>query len=348
MISLLLPAALLVLASLTMLSSISMHLFYLQLLWAALGTIVVITFLFFDWRPLLNYRWLIVSFYGLVISLLVAVLFSAPLIRHTRSWLQFGQFTLQPVELAKLSLILVYARFFSRRHVSIARVRTIADSFFYFVALAALVLPQPDLGSTLVLFGIWFVFLLVSGLPPRRIIAGFFLLLLVGAGLWFYGLKDYQRDRIAGVLYPERDPLGINYSVAQSKIAIGSAGFWGKGYKQGTQTQYGFLTEPADDFIFAAFVEEWGWFGGLLLVGIFLMLILTILNVGLRADQNFEKFICLGVAIIFGIQFFLNAGSEVGLSPVIGVTFPFLSYGGSSLLTNSTLLALVNAIGRRS
>ena len=140
----------------------------------------------------------------------------------------------------------------------------------------------------------------------------------------------------------------MNYSVAQSKIAIGSAGLWGKGYGQGSQTQLGFLPEPANDFIFSAFVEEWGWVFGIALIAAFFALIASILKVGYRAERNVEKLICLGAAILFAWQFFLNIGSATGMFPVVGVTFPFVSYGGSSLLTSLFLLAIIHAIEVRS
>jgi rod shape determining protein RodA len=161
-------------------------------------------------------------------------------------------------------------------------------------------------------------------------------------------LKPYHRARIVGFLYPDQNALGINYSAIQSKIAIGSAGFLGQGYGQGTQAQLGFLSEPSEDFIFAAFIEEWGVAGGIVIVAAFLFLIFQILRIGLLADENFEKFICLGAAIMLGVQFLLNTGSTTGLMPVIGVTFPFFSYGGSSMLANFFTISLVNSIRKRS
>ena len=141
--------------------------------------------------------------------------------------------------------------------------------------------------------------------------------------------------------------LGANYSVIQSKVAIGSAGMWGKGYGQGSQTQLGFLPDPGNDFILAALIEEWGMAGGILVVGAFLALIIGILKIGSLAVRNFEKFICLGAAIVFGTQFFMNAGSALGLVPVVGIPFPFLSYGGSSILTSFFLIAIIAGIERK-
>ena len=342
------PVGFLVAASLTTLSSISKNLFFLQSLWAGLGIAIVIIFLFIDWRSFLNYRWLIPGLYILSILLLILVHFKGATVNQAKSWIVFGPFTFQPVELVKISLILLFSRYFSRRHLSIARWKNILTSFIFFIIPAGLVVLQPDLGSTLVLFGIWFGFLLVSGLPLKRLLVALVVFVFVGIFMWISFLKPYQKDRIIGTFYPEKNILSVNYSVNQAKIAIGSAGFFGKGYGQGPQTQLGFLTEPESDFILAAIIEEWGYFIGLLVIVAFIFLIFRILKVAAIADQNFEKFICLGSALALIWQFFLNVGSTLGLSPVIGVTFPFLSYGGSSLLTSFFLLAIINAIVRKS
>jgi len=345
--SLFVAVGVLITASLVVLSSVSAHLFLLQLVWVLLGAGIILLFLFVDWHFLINYRWVIGGIYLLAILLLVFVYFKGPLIRNVRSWIVWGPFNFQPVELAKVALILLYASYFSRRHLGIARWKNIIGSFIFFAVPAGLTAIQPDLGSVLVLFGIWFGFLLVSGLPRRRIIVSLIIFAIAGFFIWSNLLKDYQRERVVGFFYPEKNSMGINYSVIQSKIAIGSAGFLGKGYGQGSQTQLGFLTEPASDFILAALIEEWGIIGGLVVVAAFLFMIFQILKIGALAERNFEKFICLGVAVVFGVHFLLNTCSELGLMPVIGVTLPFLSYGGSSILTNFFLLAIVNAIRRQ-
>lgn len=347
MLKLFLPVGVILCAGLLALSSISPRLFFLQLLWSGGGVILVMLLLRTNVRLFLNYRWFLWGLYCVAILLLALVLVVAPTIRNTRSWFPLGPFTIQPVELAKISLILLYAAYFSRRHVAVARWRFILTSFFLFGVPFALTAAQPDLGSATVLFGIWFGFLLMSGLPLRRTAAVLAVLLVFGLWGWHALLADYHRARIYGLFYPEENVLTVNYSVIQSKIAIGSAGLLGKGYGQGSQTQLGFLTEPATDFILAAFIEEWGILAGILLVGAFLALTVEILRIGRYARQNFEKFICLGTALMFGIHFLLNAGSTVGSIPVVGLTFPFLSYGGSSLAASFFLLSLVNAIRMR-
>jgi len=348
MLSLFLPVGILIAASLLVLSAVSLHFFAFQLIWIAVGAAIVIAFFFVDARAIFNSRWLVWGFYGLALLLMVVAYVAAPTIRNTKSWLVLGPFTLQPVELMKIALIFLYANYFSRRHLAVARWRNIITSFLFFIIPAAVAIKLPDLGSAIIFGGIWFGFLLFSGLPLRRIAVTVLVFAVAAGFIWVYALQDYHRARIVGFFYPQQNTLGVNYSVTQSKIAIGSAGFWGKGYGQGMQTELGFLSEPSEDFILAALIEEWGFLGGLVVVGAFVFLIFQILRVGAVADENFEKYICLGAAMMFGVQFLLNAGSTTGLIPVVGVTFPFLSYGGSSMLVNSFLLGVVNSIRKRS
>lgn len=340
-------AGFIVLLGLIELSSISTKLFYTQALWVVLGTALIWAFNRFDWRAAFESRYIVWAIYALSLGLLIFAYLTAPVIRNTKSWLVFGPLRFQPVELAKIALILMYAGYFSRRHLFIARLSNIFGSFLLFLLPAFLTLKLNDTGSVIVLFGIWLGFLLVSGLPRKLILWGLLAVLILSPLVWTSALKDYQKARVLGVFNPESNSLGINYSTTQSKIAVGSAGLWGKGYKQGPQTQLGFLTEPSTDFIFPALIEEWGLVAGILVVAAFLILIFNILKVGLLADQNTEKFICLGAAVVLGLHLLLNGGMTLGLTPVVGVPFPFLSYGGSNIFMNSFLLGLINAIARR-
>ncbi len=348
MVALFLPVGILLAASLVILSALSFHFFIFQALWIALGIALVVSSFFVDIRTIFNSQWVIWGVYAIALALMVLALLASPLVRNTHSWLIFGPFSLQPVELMKVALVLLYANYFSRRHIAIARWKNIFTSFIFFIIPAAISVKLPDLASAVIFFGIWFGFLLLLGLPWRRVVVAIAVILLAGGLIWSYVLKPYHRARIIGFLYPNQNTLGINYSAIQSKIAIGSAGFWGQGYGQGTQAQLGFLSKPSEDFIFAAFIEEWGVAGGIVIVAAFLFLIFQILRIGLLADENFEKFICFGAAIMLGVQFLLNTGSTTGLLPVIVVTFPFLSYGGSSMMANFFTLSLVNSIRKRS
>ncbi len=329
--------------SLLMLSSIGGGAFRQQLIWIPLGVILIFLFAQIDWRALSSYRWIIFGMYLFSLVLLVFTYFFAPVIRNTRSWLVIGPFQFQVSELVKVAIIIFFAYYFSKRHIGIAHFSNIFRSFMYVAIPAAFVFLQPDMGTMIVLVGLWIGFLLVSGLRMKHIAIGLLLIIATVGISWSTVLKDYQRERIIGLFQPNYDPLGVNYSTIQSKIAIGSAGFFGKGYKQGTQVQLGFLPESSTDFIFSAFMEEWGLFGGLVVLALFFFMITRIIQVGVRAENNFSRFVCLGTALMFLIQFVINVGSAVGLLPVIGLTFPFFSYGGSSILVNSMLVGIVQS-----
>jgi rod shape determining protein RodA len=344
---LLAPVAILATCSLLALSSIPGNYFWPQLSWLGVAGGVILVFSLINIRPFFKYRSAIFTVYITAIALLVLTLLVAPVIRGTRSWIPIGPAQLQTSELAKVALIITLSFYLARRHIGIARISTLLVPTLYAVFPIALVLMQPDMGTALVLLGVFVGFLFVSGLRPRHIAIGLVIAIVLSAWSWVGFLKPYQKDRVLGLIYPERDPLGVNYSVIQSKIAIGSAGFWGKGFNQGTQVQLGFLPEPQTDFIFSAFVEEWGLLGGLIIIFSFLALLLRIAFIGASAHDNFFKFVCLGAFIVFLVHFIFNIGSAVGLLPVVGVPFPFLSYGGSNILMSAILIGMISSLAIR-
>ncbi len=348
MLSLFIPLGILLASSLIVLSTLSTHFFVLQIAWIALGAGLVAFFFYMDWRAVFNHRWVVWGIYLGALGLMLFAFLFGPRIRNTRSWLIVGPVEIQPAEFVKVALIFLFAQYFSRRHLAVARWQTILSSFAFFAIPAAIAARLPDLGSAVIFFSIWFGFLLLSGLPWKRIAVAAVAFVLAGAFIWTFVFKSYHRARIIGFFYPQQNQLGINYSTIQSKVAIGSAGFLGTGYGQGTQAQLGFLSEPAEDFILSSLIEEWGVLGGLVILAAFFWLVYSILRIGALADENFEKYICLGTAVMLIVQFALNAGSSTGLLPVVGVTFPFLSYGGSSMLADFSLIAVVNSIRRRS
>lgn len=346
-VQLLVPVGIVLAAGLLVFLSSARHLFWYQLLWITFGLIVFVAVERFDWRSLVNVRFLVGGVYAFGILLLVLTLILAPSIRGVRSWLVLGSFQFQASEFMKAALILLYAQFFSRGHMRIAHAGTLVTSFAFAALPAVLIALQPDLGSALILFFIWLGFVLVSGIRLRHLALAAILFAVLGALLWGVWLEEYQKERVIGLFVPERDPLGVNYNVIQSKIAVGSAGFFGKGFGQGTQVQLGFLPEAQTDFALSAFIEEWGLAGGAVVVGAFLYLLVAILRIGAAAEKNFEKFICLGTVIMLSAHFAINAGSALGFLPVIGVPFPFLSYGGSNLLTSAFLVAIIHSIAAR-
>ncbi len=341
------PVALLVASGLLEIFSINAHLALLQLLWIAAGAGIMLLLLKIDYRTILARQWVTGGIYFASIALLAWVVLWGPVIRGTRSWIVLGPFHVQPSEFAKFALILFLSQYLRRRHYHIAQWRTIFGSFAAVAVPGALIALQPDFGSALVLGGIWFGMLLASGLPRARVFLFLLLFAAAAVALWHVGLQPYQKERILGVLFPARDPLGVNYSTIQSKIAIGSAGWWGKGFRQGSQTQLGFLPEPTTDFIFAAFVEEWGWIAGILLLSLFGWLFWKTLRIAMVSGRSVEQLACYGAVVMWGWQFFINVGSALGIFPVVGVPLPFVSYGGSNLLTNFALVSIIAAIDWR-
>lgn len=331
-------------ASLVSLYSGDKNSFYQQILWYAIGFLLIFFASQVDWRPFLNYPRLILSIYIFSIVLLIVTFLTAPLIHGTKSWLVLGPFRFQTSEFFKLILIIVLSSFWAKAHIGIAYLKNIFLSFLYLVIPLFLILIQPDLGSALIVFGIWFSYLLISGIKWKHLMVALLILIIVGVFLWTNFLKDYQKERITSLFYPERDPLGVSYSAIQSKIAIGSAGIWGKGFGQGTQLQLKFLPEAQTDFTFAAFIEEWGLFGGLLIILAFMVVLIRIVYIGMMSEYNFFKLFCLGSVILFLLHFILNAGSNLGIMPVIGVPFPFLSYGGSHILTTFLIIGIIQSI----
>ncbi len=341
------PAALLCCFGLLVIASAAPQLLITQLISIGFGVAIVVLLSYIDIRPLLRHRGLVVSIYIVAIALLIITLVAAPKIRGTRGWLVVGPLQFQTAEYAKVALITILSYFLAKRHIGIGHLGNVLVPIVYTALPLFLILLQPDLGSGLVIMGLAVGYLFVSGIRPQHVIVGLLLLSVVGFWGWNNFLKEYQRERIVGLFYPERDPLGINYNVIQSKIAIGSGGFWGKGFRQGTQVQLGFLPEAQNDFAFAALIEEWGLFGGIIVLGIFAWLIMHILQIGLAAQDNTARLYCLGVVIFLLLHFALNVGSAVGVLPVVGIPLPFISYGGSNIVVSFLLIGILQNIATR-
>ncbi len=346
-LKLLLSAGALILMGLLVLASSGEGLLVKQLIWLVPAVFLLVGLPLLNIKALLSYRWIFLSFYFLILVLLVVTYFVAPIIGGARSWISLGVFQIQPSEFMKAALIILLSSFFAVRHVAIGRVRVILSSFLYAFIPFILILLQPDLGTALVIFGIWFGFLLVSGIRRKHLLIALIVLAFVGFLGWNFALEGYQKARISAIFSPGADPLGINYSTIQSKIAIGSGSILGKGFGQGTQARLGFLPAAHTDFIFSAFVEEWGLVGGVFLLFAFGNLVYRTLILGMESGNNFGKFLSLGTALMLLIHFVINIGSATGMLPVIGVGLPLVSYGGSNLLTTALLLGIIQGVSNR-
>ncbi len=284
--------------------------------------------------------------YLTTIVLLVLVLIVGETVKGAQSRFDLGFFSLQPSDPAKLVLIAVLAKYFSKRHELIGDFRHILVSGAYALIIFTLVFIQPDFGSALILFSIWFGMILVAGIKFRHLAVVFLLGTLAFGAMWQFVLLDYQKERIATFLDPLSDIQGAGYNAYQSTIAVGSGELWGKGVGYGTQSKLQFLPEYETDFIFAAFAEEWGLIGVMLLFALFGVVIWRLLSHAIHGATNFEKLFAVGVAILIVSHFFVHIGMNIGLLPVTGTTVPFLSYGGSHLLTEFIGIGVVIAMAR--
>lgn len=316
-----------------------------QLVWVLVSLIVFFLVSQFDVRVLARTE-ILVTLYGIILLLLLALFVLGTVSKGAQSWFSFGGFALQPAELMKLVVILMLAKYFSRRHVEIAHPKHIIISGIYAAIPFLLVFLQPDFGSAVIIFSIWFGMALIAGISKRHLaILGAIGLLVIG-GLWAFVFKPYQKARILTFIHPSADLTGSGYNAYQSTVAIGSGELIGKGVGFGTQSRLQFLPEYETDFIFAAFAEEWGFIGVLILLLLFGVLIIRILANAMSGASNFEVLFSAGVAIYFITHIIINVGMNLKLLPVTGITLPFMSYGGSHLVTEYAALGIVVAMRR--
>lgn len=315
---------------------------YKQIGFSVLSLILMFSISFIDNRTIRENPAIVLSLYFFCVLALIGVFFFAPEIRGIRSWYRIGGFSFDPIEPTKIILILILAKYFSKRHVELYKVRHIVLSGIYALIPAVLIFMQPEFGSVIILGAIWIGILLVSGIRIRD----FLLLCLVFAIIfslsWTFILKDYQKNRIFNFVAPSAsDPLGEGWSQSQAKISIGSGGLLGKGIGQGSQTQYGFLPEPQTDFVFSVIGEETGFVGTALLLSLFGVLFWRILKIAFDANSNFSRLFATGLAFSIFFQMVINVGMNLGLLPVIGIPLPLVSYGGSNLLFTFIALGIL-------
>ncbi len=322
--------------------------FLKQVIALVLGVVFMIAVAFFDYRFFKTNSYAAIIFYVISLVVLALLLILGSDIRGASSWIKIGPFSLEPVEFVKIAIIILFAKYFSKRHIEMYRFSHMIISGVYLFFPLLFVLLQPDLGSALVLVGIWFFIVLVSGIPKKHIFILFLIFVVVSFVAWGSFLKEYQKDRILTFLNPYSDPKGAGYNVIQSMIAVGDGGLFGRGLGYGSQVQFGFLPEAHTDFMFASVAEEFGFFGVLIVFALLFIIVFRIIKIAVNSDNNFAKLFCIGVASWIFVQVVINAGMNLGIMPVTGITFPFLSYGGSSLLSLFLALGLVQSIKLRS
>ncbi|MBP6912165.1 MAG: rod shape-determining protein RodA [Candidatus Pacebacteria bacterium] len=249
-----------------------------------------------------------------------------------KSWFSVGGFSLQPSDFMKLVLVLILAKYFSRRHVEIGNIKHIFISATYAFIPFILIFLQPDFGSAIVILLIWFGMVMVSGLSKRQLLSVGILGFTAVAMLWLFVFQDYQKNRIMNFIHPLADVEGSGYNAFQSTIAVGSGQLFGKGIGFGTQSRLEFLPEYETDFIFAAFAEEWGFIGAILILICYAIVIGRILSISMKGASNFEMLYGVGLSIFLMSHIVVNMGMNIGLMPVTGIPLPFMSYGGSHIV----------------
>jgi len=324
-------------------ASPKIYIFYHQVTYIVLGLAVAFLISRHDYRVLK--RNLVYLFFATMFIMVLVLLYGVE-INGTTGWLNFKFFSFQPVEIAKFTTILILAAFLSRYHNLLYSWKVLAFSLLIPMPFAVLTLMQPDLGSTIALFGIWMGFILASSVSRSRKLAIIAVGLVIATSGWFFFLKDYQKARLSTFLNPEKDRLGIGYNTLQSITAIGSGGVFGKGLGYGSQSQLHFLPEAHSDFIFAVLAEEAGWLGVLIFFFVLGLFYFSIISSAEKSRDNFGYFLSIGIFWFFFIHFILNVGMNLGILPVIGLPLPFLSAGGSNLLVSFLFIGILQSVGR--
>lgn len=316
-----------------------------QLIWLSMSLLTYGLISMLDMR-FIRRTSVIVTGYVFLVTVLALLLVATHAVMGAKSWFFLGGFSLQPADPGKILFIALIAKYFSRRHMEIGHFKHIVVSGIYAAVPILLILLEPDLGTAAIFVMIWFGTILVSGISKKH-------LLIVGISgltfmtfLWFFGLHDYQRARIVTFVNPAADIHGKGYNAYQATVAAGSGQVFGKGIGYGTQSKLKFLPEYETDFIFAAFAEEWGFVGVILVLILYGLILARLITIAQRSATNFDSFFTIGVLIMLTSHIFIHAGINLGLLPVTGTTIPFMSYGGSHLLMEFAALGIVTSLAR--
>ncbi len=314
-----------------------------QLVWGLIGLMGMLCAMSFDYRRLRNLAW---PFFIFTIVLLLLVPVFGKTVYGAKRWLSLGFMSVQPSELAKLAVLVLAARLLARESQPLGWGDFFGVLLVGFVP-AGLILIQPDLGTSILLLLILAGMILFHGIKKQVFKTCLVALPCACALMWFFGMKEYQRQRILTFLEPGNDPRGSGYHILQSRIAIGSGEVWGKGYGAGTQSQLRFLPERHSDFAVAVYGEEWGFAGCVALVTLYCLFLLSIFSTAVQAKDRFGSMLVVGVFFYFFWQIVINMGMVIGLMPVVGIPLPFMSYGGSATVVNFTLLGIVLNVSMR-
>lgn len=316
--------------------------FQKELLWFVISAVIYIIFSLIDYHKYMKFDKFVYLFNVLMLCS-VFVLGTKRL--GAQRWIDFGPISIQPSEFAKIFLVLTLASYLAKRtQERFEGLKVMALSFLHILPIFALILKQPDLGTSLVLLVIYASLIFINGLDWKTIFVLIGAVILAIPGAYFFLLHDYQQQRVLTFLNPGEDILGSGWNVMQSMIAIGSGGLQGKGFLQNSQSKLRFLPESHTDFIASVYLEERGFLGGLALLFLYFLLLWQIMRIAEETEEKFGKLICYGVAAIFFFHIFINLGMVMGIMPVTGLPLLLMSYGGSSLVFAYMMLGIVQSV----
>ncbi|HXO28455.1 MAG TPA: rod shape-determining protein RodA [Thermoanaerobaculia bacterium] len=302
-----------------------------QALWLGVGVLLLVAAMSIDYHLLLDFS---IVLYAIGLVLLVLVLVAGISHGGAAHWARIGPFQFQPSEFAKLATILFLARYLSGLNRRVLALPQILVAVVIVAVPMVLVLVEPDLGSSMMFAPILLGMLLVAGVRLRLLLIAALAAVVLAAGMWSFGMKSYQRQRVLTFLSPETDPLGAGYQVRQSKIAVGSGEMTGKGYMQGTQSQLRFLPVRHTDFILSVLAEEWGFLGVVTVLGLYCLYVASAARIAMRARDRAGILLVTGLLSVLCFHVLYNSSMVVGFVPITGIPLPFLSYGGSFTMVN--------------
>jgi len=321
--------------------------FYKQLVFLSGGLALALLVSLIDYRV---FERLAYPVYFMVVALLIVVIIAGKKVYGSQRWLPVGPIHLQPSELAKIAIVLTLARFYSRERVPLLHgygLRELIPVMGIVGVPVLLIFKQPDLGTAIMIGFVAFTIVFFCNLRMRTLLMIVLTIIVSVPVIYNFGLKDFQRNRVKTFLDPSRDPLEKGYQSLQSMITVGSGETVGKGYLKGTQSKLEFLPKHHTDFIFSSFAEEWGFLGCALLIGLFSILVFLGIDISRKSKDKFGSVLAMGALSIIVWHGIVNMAMEIGLLPVVGVTFPFFSYGGSSLITNMLAVGILLSISLR-
>ncbi len=315
-----------------------------QMLWVAIGIALMIAFMVVDYHVLFDIAPIL---YGVGIALLLYLMIFGRLTANVRSWIHIAGFQFQPSEFMKIFTALMVARFFDSNDRAYLDARSFLTVMGIITLPVGMIIIQPDFGTAASFFPLYAVAMFFGGIRARVWVAMILVAALALPAGWFLFLKPYQKERVMIFMNPERDPLGSGYQVTQAKIAIGSGGIHGKGFRHGTQGKFGFVPEHHTDFIFAVLGEEWGFIGVMIVLGLYLYFVILALTFAKHARDRGGTFLIIGLVAFFVFHILINVSMQIGILPTTGIPLPLISYGGSSTMMFFIAIGLIANVEMR-